>query len=147
MAGEESPLTTTLKRKPVAKKAVKKAPAAKKKTRVPYRVENTDWYRRLQMAGACWESLEWIRARNFKSLQAAWNACERLGWMRWLVADNYKWYNNKTVSPAEFRHYKKQYAWEFSNVSSITVRHAILNYADSVERVRKIAPKVPRLSD
>ena len=39
---------------------------------------------RLTAMGACAPALEWLRACDFSTLQAAWDACLRGSWMAWL---------------------------------------------------------------
>jgi len=41
------------------------------------------FYERLEKLNACADAVEW--AREYPSLQAAWDACERADWMMWLL--------------------------------------------------------------
>jgi hypothetical protein len=47
------------------------------------------WIAALVKMNACPPAVEWAEAGNYKTLQAAWDACERADWMCWLLVNLY----------------------------------------------------------
>lgn len=45
----------------------------------------TTYLEKLNNMGACQPALDWCHEYNFKNLQQAWDKCERVDWLLWLL--------------------------------------------------------------
>ena len=102
-----------------------------------------DYIERIADMGACAPAMAWLRSEQYPTLQAAWDACPRGDWLRWLLLKH----ADSLYQMARFGHISDAAADAAANAYATARNAAALDAADAyaAAAIRTVVPVAPVL--